>query len=103
MTISFYLTRVAGSIAVNATRPASAGHATEVVRRVPSASNGTAGSSLAMPAFISAEEAYFWSFPWQVGIRESLAARAAGESRVFDSDDPSDVVRWLLADDDDDS
>jgi len=53
-----------------------------------------------MPAFISADEAYFWSFAWQEGIREALAARESGDSVVFDSDDPSDVVRWLLSDDD---
>ena len=99
MTISFHPTRAAGSSAVNATYAASAGHATEVVRRVPSASNGTAGTSVTMPAFISAEEEYFWSVPWQEDIRESLAAREAGDSRVFDSDDPNDVVRWLLSHD----
>jgi hypothetical protein len=53
-----------------------------------------------MPAFISAEEEYFWSVPWQEDIRESLAAREAGDSRVFESDDPNDVVRWLLSHDD---
>lgn len=100
MTITFHPTRAAGATFVNATRAASAGHATEVVRRVPSASNGAAGS-LTMPAFISAEEEYFWSVPWQRDIRESMAAREAGQSRVFDSDDPNDVVRWLLSHDDD--
>jgi hypothetical protein len=99
MTVSFHPTRAVGSVAVNATPAASAGHANEVVRRVAGASNGTAGVST-MPAFISAEEEYFWSVPWQEDIRESLAERKAGESRVFNSDDPNDVVRWLLSHDD---
>jgi hypothetical protein len=99
MTITFRPTRAAGSIAVNATLPASAGHATEVVRAVRSASNGTPDASVTMPAFISAEEEYFWSVPWQEDIRRSLANREAGESSVFDSDDPNDVVRWLLSHD----
>ena len=30
-----------------------------------------------------------------------MAARAAGESVLFDSDDSNDVVRWLLTDEDD--
>jgi hypothetical protein len=55
-----------------------------------------------MPAFIQADEAYYWSSPWQRDAREAMAARAAGESAVFDSDDPDDVVRWLLSVDDGD-
>jgi hypothetical protein len=60
----------------------------------------TGSSAVTMPAFISAEEEYFWLVPWQEDIRESLAAREAGDLRVFDSDDPNDVVRWLLSHDD---
>lgn len=54
-----------------------------------------------MPAAIPADQAYYWSVPWQDDVRESLAALKAGEFEDFsDSDDPNDVVRWFLADDD---
>jgi hypothetical protein len=93
------------------TNQTSSASATDVARNAPSASNDVARNAPSasnadpaqiphtMPAFISTEEAYFWSFSWQEGIREALAAREAGQSRVFDSDDPNDVVRWLLSDD----
>jgi hypothetical protein len=48
------------------------------------------------PDPLRADEAYYWSPPWQEDAREAMAARAAGESVLFDSDDPDDVVRWLL-------
>ncbi len=86
---------------VLSTNQSSAGSATEVVWSTPSAYNLDPGRvPSAMPAFISAEEAYFWSFTWQEGVRESMAALRAGDSRLFDSDDPGDVVRWLLSDND---
>lgn len=46
---------------------------------------------------IPREEAYYWSMAWQDGERESLAGHARGDSVVFDSDDPNDVIRWLLS------
>ncbi len=54
------------------------------------------------PLFIRADEAYYWSVPWQRDVRESMAALAAGEYEDFDSDDPNDVARWLLSVDEDD-
>lgn len=56
------------------------------------------GSS--MPVMIPADQAYFWGHAWQAGERESLAARARGDYRTFESDDPNDAVRWLLSEDD---
>lgn len=53
-----------------------------------------------MPLFISREQAYYWSFEWQRDIRESMAALEAGDYEDFDSDDPNDVVRWLLNEED---
>jgi hypothetical protein len=50
-----------------------------------------------MPLFISRDQAYYWSFAWQKDIRESMAALEAGDYEEFDSDDPNDVVRWLLS------
>jgi hypothetical protein len=53
-----------------------------------------------IPLFIRSDEAYYWSVPWQKDVREAMAARAAGESVVFDSEDSNDIVRWLLSVDD---
>lgn len=66
---------------------------------VPAATNAPLGPRT-IPTFIGADEVYYWSSPWQEDVREAMAARAAGESVLFDSDDPNDVVRWLLADED---
>jgi hypothetical protein len=49
---------------------------------------------------VSHAEAYYWSATWQAGEKESLAALENGEGITFDSDDPTDVARWLLSDDD---
>lgn len=66
------------------------------------ASNASTGLHRMVPAFIRADEAYYWSVPWQQDVRESMAALAAGDYEDFSSDDPNDVVRWLLNVDQDD-
>lgn len=53
-----------------------------------------------MPLFIPRDQAYYWSFSWQKDIRESMAALENGDYEEFDSDDPNDVVRWLLSEED---
>ncbi len=53
-----------------------------------------------MPVFIPRDQAYYWSFAWQQDIRESMAALDNGDYEEFDSDDPNDVVRWLLSEED---
>lgn len=53
-----------------------------------------------MPLFIPRDQAYYWSFPWQKDIQDSMKALEKGDYEEFDSDDPSDVVRWLLSDKD---
>lgn len=53
-----------------------------------------------MPLFIPCNQAYYWSVAWQKDIRESIAALDAGDYEEFDSDDPNDVVRWLLGEED---
>jgi hypothetical protein len=65
------------------------------------ATNAPAGPRK-VPPFIRADEAYYWSFGWQNDVREAMAALAAGDYEEFDSDDPNDAVRWLLAVDDED-
>jgi hypothetical protein len=62
---------------------------------------GARFASGAVPPSIPADQAYYWSIPWQRDVKESLDALNAGEFADFeDADDPNDVVRWLLADDD---
>jgi len=61
------------------------------------AATNTPHRSSEIPLFIRADEAYYWSAPWQHDVREAMAARAAGESVIFDSADSNDVVRWLLS------
>ena len=65
------------------------------------ATNAPAGPHT-VPPFIRADEAYYWSFAWQKDVREAMAALATGDYEEFDSDDPNDVVRWLLGVDDED-
>lgn len=48
-----------------------------------------------IPLTIPSDQEYYWHYEWQQGEREALAAMDAGDSIVFDSDDPEDVVRWL--------
>lgn len=70
------------------------------VHFTPSAATG-AGDRVpqSMPASIPADQAYYWSFLWQNGVREAMAALDAGDYEEFDSDDPNDIVRWFLSDD----
>jgi hypothetical protein len=48
------------------------------------------------PIIPSADQAYFWTAEWQRGEAEAEAELAAGDVVEFDSDDPNDVIRWLL-------
>lgn len=86
------------------TRTVSAGNRTGEMYIAASFAGGTTVRSPSpdfMPAFIPADQVYYWSIPWQQDIRESMAALAAGDYEEFNSDDPNDVVRWLLAPEDD--
>jgi hypothetical protein len=68
----------------------------ERVEIAPGATNAPTGVNRVVPAFIRADEAYYWTFHWQQDVRESMRELAAGEYEEFDSDDPNDVVRWML-------
>lgn len=50
-----------------------------------------------VPMFIPADQAYYWSSQWQRDEAETLANLKAGNYETFD--DPSDAIRYLLADD----
>ena len=52
-----------------------------------------------MPPSIPADQTYYWSIPWQDDVRASMEALARGDFVEFDSDDPNDIVRWFLSDD----
>jgi hypothetical protein len=59
--------------------------------------SGSVVPSPEFPAFIPADQAYYWSIPWQESERRALADLAAGRSRTFA--DPADAVRYLLSGD----
>jgi hypothetical protein len=52
-----------------------------------------------VPPSLSRDEIGYWTMKWRAGDEESARARAAGESVVFNSADPNDIVRWLLSPD----
>jgi hypothetical protein len=54
-----------------------------------------------VPFMIEKDQAYYWSHKWQAGIHETIADLQAGQYVRFDSDDPTDVARWLLDGNDD--
>lgn len=54
------------------------------------------------PLFIPADQAYYWSSPWQRDVALSMEALRNGDFVDFDSDDPMDVAKWLLSVDEDD-
>ncbi len=72
----------------------------EYVDASPTASNDLGGRARLAPAFIRADEAYYWSFHWQRDVRESMSALSQGEYEEFASDDPNDIARWMLRVDD---
>jgi hypothetical protein len=75
--------------------------AVEYARFSPVASNDAGRLPRVAPAFIRADEAYYWSFHWQKDVQASMSALSEGEYEEFDSEDPNDVVRWMLHMDDD--
>lgn len=50
-----------------------------------------------VPAFIPADQQFYWTGKWQEGERRALADLDAGRSRQFS--DPLDAIRWLLNED----
>lgn len=52
-----------------------------------------------VPLTMPVDEIGYWTAKWRADELESAAARGRGEIARFDSDDPSDAVRWLLSDD----
>jgi hypothetical protein len=82
---------------------------TETIRATPSelsanhltiygagiAASGRGGMVVNVPLVMPRSQTYYWSAAWQRAEHETLAAIEAGDSILFDSDDPEDVVRWL--------
>jgi len=54
-----------------------------------------------LPLSVPSSQLYYWSRLWREGVRISRDAVADGDYVDFDSDDPSDVLRWLFEDDGD--
>lgn len=52
-----------------------------------------------VPLTMASDEVIYWTAKWRADEADSAASRARGEVTRFDSDDPSDAVRWLLSDD----
>ncbi len=68
----------------------------EYVTASPAASNERSSTQRHAPAFIRADEAYYWSFRWQQDVKDSMQSLARGDYEEFDSDDANDVARWML-------
>jgi len=85
VTNSEALFRAAASVspALKPSRVASSGSSSMATRKVP--------------LFIPADQAYYWSSKWQRDEAETLANLKVGNYETFD--DPSDAIRYLLADD----
>ena len=49
-----------------------------------------------VPFMIEKAQAYYWSTKWQEGLAQTIADLQADQYVRFDSDDPTDVARWLL-------
>lgn len=47
---------------------------------------------------VPASQLYYWKRAWQADEQRAVAELARGEGREFES--TTDVIRWLLADDD---
>lgn len=52
------------------------------------------------PAAIPLDELPYWSAEWRKWELAAREALTSGEYVDFDSDDPTDVVKWLMSDDD---
>lgn len=61
------------------------------------ATNVREPSGMRMPAFIPADQLYYWSSPWQDSERKATDDLRDGRSRSFD--DPTAAVRYLLGSD----
>ena len=73
-------------------------HTVAITAGVASPIGRTGFRTSVLPVMIPRSEAYYWTSAWQAGEAESLEALRRGERVVFDSDDPTDLARWLLAD-----
>ncbi|MGI8802477.1 MAG: hypothetical protein ACR2KV_09940 [Solirubrobacteraceae bacterium] len=56
-----------------------------------------------VPLTMPRSQKYYWTARWQRAERATLATIDAGDSIVFDSEDPEDIVRWLHTPDEPDA
>jgi hypothetical protein len=55
-----------------------------------------------VPLTMPSDQTYYWSQAWQEQECEALEDLDAGRFARFDSEDPTDAVRWLNEPDDED-
>jgi hypothetical protein len=65
------------------------------VALVGACSNALGQAPERMPASVSRDQLYYWTYVWQEGIRASRAEIEAGEYHDFEN--PRDAIRWLLS------
>jgi hypothetical protein len=53
--------------------------------------------SRTIPPFIDRGQAYYWTYAWQIGERESRSELAGGLGKTFEN--AEDAIRWLLSGD----
>lgn len=61
------------------------------------ASNAGGPRPRRMPAFVAADQLYYWSYAWRESERKAMEDLRAGRVRTFD--DPMAAVRYLLGSD----
>lgn len=78
-----------------ATTVASAGSAISVWPTPVIVPIGVVTEGRKVPLMIEREQAYYWTTKWQDGVEQAIRDIQAGEYVRFDSNDPTDVARWL--------
>jgi len=79
----------------------STGESVATIRQPTAVPPDTVTEGRTVPFLIEKDQAYYWSHKWQEGINGTIADLQAGQYVRFDSDDATDVARWLLDGNDD--
>ena len=78
-----------------ATSVASAGSVMRVMPTPVVVPVGVVTEGRKVPLMIERAQAYYWTKKWQDGVEQAIADIQSGEYVRFDSNDPTDVARWL--------